>query len=86
MLKKISCVLIALVAAVAMVSCKDDKETKKEGWKNEGADLSYLDYIGIEDMEGYNFRMYCRPGSNMIGDQYVEEETGDIINDAVYRR
>jgi hypothetical protein len=52
----------------------------------ESADLSYLDYIGIEDMDGYNFRMYLRPGAKMEEDQYVEEETGNIINDAVYRR
>ena len=70
-----------------MVSCgKSNNKDSNKDWNMEGADLSYLDYIGIEDMEGYNFRMYCRPGAKMEEDQYVEEETGNIINDAVYRR
>ncbi|MBR2021408.1 MAG: extracellular solute-binding protein [Clostridia bacterium] len=85
--KKILCVLLAIVAVVAMASCKKDgKNNDNKDWTMAGTDLSYLDYIGIEDMEGYNFRIYCRPGSGMITDQYIEEETGDIINDAVYRR
>ena len=37
-------------------------------------------------MDGYNFRILTRPGESWVADQYVEEETGDIINDAVYRR
>ena len=69
-----------------MASCKKGNNDKNEDWNLEGNDLSYLDYIGIEDMDGYEFRMYCRPGGGMIGDQFQEEETGDIINDAVYRR
>ena len=85
-LKKALCILLALVAMVAFASCDKDGDKEKESWTISGADYSYLDYIGIEDMEGYNFRMYCRPGAKMIEDQYSEEETGNIINDAVYRR
>ena len=84
--KKALCILLALVAMVAFASCDKDGDKEKESWTISGADYSYLDYIGIEDMEGYNFRMYCRPGAKMIEDQYSEEETGNIINDAVYRR
>ena len=84
--RKLLCILLALVAAFTMASCEKKDKKNKEDWNLEGSDLSYLDYIGIEDMEGYNFRIYCRPGANMIGDQFQEEETGDIINDAVYRR
>ena len=84
-LKKVLCVVLALVAVVALASCKGDKDKKSSFGLGE-QDLSYLDYIGIEDMDGYNFRIYCRPGAGMITDQYAEEETGDIINDAIYRR
>ena len=85
-IKKLLCILFAFITVFCAVSCSDDKATTNEEWDMEGADLSYLDYIGIEDMDGYNFRIYARPGSNMIGDQYQEEESGDIINDSVYRR
>ena len=86
-IKNLICLILALLCVFTLVSC--DKDTKKgddESWNMESADLSYLDYIGIEDMDGYNFRMYLRPGAKMEEDQYVEEETGNIINDAVYRR
>ena len=86
-IKNLICLILALLCVFTFVSC--DKDTKKgddESWNMESADLSYLDYIGIEDMDGYNFRMYLRPGAKMEEDQYVEEETGNIINDAVYRR
>ena len=83
--KKIMCILLAVLAVFVIVAC--DEETNNEGPGKAGdADVEYLSYIGIEDMDGYNFRIYARPGANMIGDQYQEEETGDIINDAVYRR
>ena len=83
-MKKILCLLLALAAVFAFAAC-DKKETEKD---NSGvltdADLSFLDHIEIEDMEGYNFRILTRKG--MVDNQYVEEETGDIITDAIYRR
>ena len=83
--KKALCAMLALVAMVAMVSCNDNEGSNSD-WDPTKQDLSYLDYIGIEDMDGYEFRMYCRSGNKMITDQYAEEENGDIINDAIYRR
>ncbi len=85
-IKRLVCVLLALMLVLFMAACKKDGESENEGWNGEGADMSFLDYIGIEDMDGYNFRILCRSGSSMLKDQFVEEETGDIINDAVYRR
>ena len=81
--KKILCILLALVAVLAIASC-GDKGKKGGSSSATDADLNYLEYIGIEDMGGYEFRILSRQG--MVEDQYVDEETGDIINDAVYRR
>ena len=81
--KKILCLLLAITAVFTIVAC-GKKEEKEGGLTVGNADLEYLDYIGIEDMNGYEFRILNRQG--MVEDQYVEEETGDIINDAVYRR
>ena len=85
--KRIMCLIIALVCAAAvMTSCKDEKKKGKNSDIFTNADLSYLDHIEIEDMDGYNFRMLVRPGGGMMEDQYVESESGDIISNAVYRR
>ena len=43
----------------------------------------YADLIKA-DYEGYDFRIFIRPGK--VKDQYVEEETGETVDDAVYRR
>ncbi len=86
-IKKLICLLFAFAAIItATVSCKENNKSSGSDWVMEDTDLSFIDHIEIEDMEGYNFRMFCRPGTNMIDNQYAEEETGDIINDAVYRR
>ena len=85
--KRVVCILIALAATVVItVSCDEKKDNKNKDWDLDSADMSFLDHIEVEDMDGYNFRILHRPGSGMIDDQYIEEETGDIINDAVYRR
>ena len=82
-LRRLLCVVLALLAVVAFSSCKDDKK-KSSGVEVGDADLNYLSHIEVEDMDGYEFRILSRSG--MVQNQYVEEETGDIINDAVYRR
>ena len=84
--KKLLCLSLALVAVFALASCTGKQAKEEEEWSMDGVDLSYLDHVGIEDMDGYNFRIYCRTGGNMLTDQWAEEETGDIINDAIYRR
>ena len=83
MKNKLSLLFVLLAVICVFSSCgSSDSDTGDRTASD--ADREYLDYIGIEDMNGYNFRMLLRPG--MIVDQYVEEETGDIVNDAVYRR
>ena len=82
--KKILFSLLAIMVLIFTVACSEEEGTARDSSNLLDADFSYLDHIEIEDMEGYNFRMLVRPG--METDQYVEEETGDIIADAVYRR
>ncbi len=83
-LKRLLCIILAALTVLIFASCgKDEEKETNSGIVNE-ADLSFLSHIDIEDMEGYNFRILTRSG--MLKDQLVEEETGDIINDAVYRR
>ncbi len=84
-MKKLMCLVLALLAVFAFVACSGNKDEEREKGIVTDADLSFLSHIEIEDMDGYNFRILTRP-NNMISNQYVEEETGDIINDAVYRR
>ncbi len=82
--RKLLCLLLAVVAVFTFAACGKDEKEKDNNDFTGSADLSFLDHVEIEDMDGYNFRILTRP--NMIENQYVEEETGDIINDAVYRR
>ena len=76
--------LLSAVSVCLMFSACGGEETKKDGIEATDYDKSFISHIEVEDMEGYNFRLLTRPG--LTTDQYVEEETGDIINDAVYRR
>jgi len=82
--KNLLCIALAVLAVLMFASCDKDEEKETNGDFISEADMSFLSHIDIEDMEGYNFRILTRSG--MIKDQFVEEETGDIINDAVYRR
>ncbi len=82
-MKRIFTLLLAVAAVFVLAACKND-EKKDDGFIIDEADKAYLSHIEEEDMNGYNFRILARSG--MTSHQYVEEETGDIINDAVYRR
>lgn len=79
--------LITLVfILVLLTACGKRVDKEESDFDLSGNDASYLSHIEIEDMGGYEFRILARPGESWVSDQYVEEETGDIINDAVYRR
>ena len=83
--KKLLALLCAALTVVAITGCKEEeRETVEYVATNE--DNIYLDHIDVVDMEGYNFRILTRPGQGWISDQYVEEQTGDIVSDAVYKR
>ena len=80
--RNLFCILLALVSVLAFSSCKEEKK-EKDTFKVETND-EYIASLDIQDFDGYEFRILARKG--MVSDQYVEEETGDIVDDAVYRR
>ena len=82
-LTRLSCLLLAVVMAVTcFVACGSGKE--KEKFEISADARAMYDHIPQADLDGYNFRILNRKG--MVEEQYVEEETGDIIKDSVYRR
>jgi len=82
-LKRILFVLLAFISLLAICSCKKD-EDKKSTYVPVAGDEYWLGHNPQEDMKGYQFRILSRKG--MKSDQYAEEQTGDIINDAIYKR
>ena len=82
-LRNILCITAAFMMLVAsFASCGEKK--KNDNFAFSESQKAMYDHIPQADLDGYNFRILSRKG--MVKDQYVEEETGDIINDAVYRR
>ena len=65
----------------------DTADTTAQGeseTETEKADpLAGLDVI---DMEGYTFRQLIRNDDLYVADMIAEEQTGELVNDAVYRR
>ena len=80
--KKLFISALAASIAFTLASCTEQKSEGAQAVIEKEED--YLSHILVEDYEGYNFRILSRKG--MSRDQYVEEETGDIINDAVFKR
>ena len=83
-MRRITSLFLVIIAALTFVSCNKTDDKTKDDFNLNDADMSYLSHIEVEDMDGYSFRIYSR--QDMVQHQYVEEETGDIINDAVYIR
>ncbi len=81
-LKTIACIGLAAITVFTAAACKKEKKEKVN--INIDTEDEFIQDLLIEDYEGYNFRILTR--KTMMNDQYVEEETGDIINDAVFKR
>ena len=76
------CITLAALSVFSAVSCS--KEKKSSSHIEIDKEDPYVQHLTEADYEGYNFRILTRKG--MMNDQYVEEETGDIIDDAVFKR
>jgi len=98
--KKLFCVIFSIfLFALILISCGKDSDTISEetlntsdNGDNENAETNQeqkpeLDLPDVK-YDGYEFRVLNTPSSEMRADTtiYAEEETGDGVNDAVYKR
>ena len=78
---------LALILACIMlfcVSCKKDDDTNGTNVSGEYEISDYTSDLWVEDYDGYNFRILVRPG--FVNDQYLEEDSDDPVESAVYKR
>ncbi len=80
--KALFCAVLAGTLAFSAVSCGEEERERTEVVID--TEDEYIKNLLIEDYEGYNFRILNRKGS--LKQQLVEEETGNIIDDAVFKR
>ena len=83
-MKRVTLFILALLAALSITACKQEKDNKKKSNFDVDASDEFISQLDVQDFNGYEFRILTR--QNMLNDQFVEEETGDIVNDATYRR
>jgi len=88
--------LLLLVSAMFLQACKkepsggEDDKTPQNSAGGEGSETpaesrKWLDDAPERDFGGYAFRMFLR-GAFKVADMYVEEETGEPVDDAVWLR
>lgn len=98
-MKHFSLILAALLIGAAAVSCGDSsaktdpKDTAVNTGDTNAADTAaeeenFDPFAGLPDKDygGHDFRMLIRPYDRWIEDMYVEEATGDAVDDAVFER
>lgn len=90
--KKILVLLLACSMAFSFAGCKDDKHTtdkqQPQSSKNDTQNDDGIDYesgLSTKTYDGYNFRIFVRQAPN-VADIYVEEESSETVEDAVYNR
>ncbi len=83
-LKRIIALVLSLFAIVAFAGCKEEK-TKNSNEDLVGFDDSdYTKDLEVANYDGYEFRILIRPGKT--SDQYLEEDSDDPVESAVYKR
>ena len=80
--KKLLFAVLAAATVLCAASCKEEKKEKTDLVIDH--EDEFLKDLLIEDYEGYNFRILARKG--FAKQQVVEEETGNIIDDAIFKR
>lgn len=92
MAKRIFIAVLAAVSVFALAACKEDKadndvktsdETVSQSVVGEG-EFDYDAHLSNERYDGYNFRILVRKG--YLPMQYLEEDSEEIVESAVYRR
>ncbi len=95
-MKRLSLILAAVLLAGAVVSCgggettttpeTTDAVTGGESAVETGEVFDPFVNLPEKDYEGYDFHMLIRNNERWIEDMYVEEATGDIVDDAIFSR
>ncbi len=82
--KIIALVLVALTLT-AFAGCKEENTVPKTNENLVGFDdTDYTKDLEVADYDGYQFRILIRPGKTT--DQYLEEDSDDPVESAVYKR
>ena len=63
---------------------QNNQQTPGDVQDGEEEQIDYLSDLSTEKYDGYNFRMLLRKG--MIADQYLEEDSTDLVESATYKR
>jgi len=91
MFKRILTVMLVLSFSAVMFSCGEKEEGQTFVPENDSViteenagEIDYEDGLSTERFDGYNFRMLLRKGR--VADQYLEEDSEDIVASAVYKR
>lgn len=93
--RKILCLLLAAAASIALASCAESKDVSgssdtnasasTEAITEEVAETEIKDSLPDTDLEGYSFRIAAF-SDNHKKTMYVEEMTGNLVDDAVYNK
>ena len=98
-MKKTITTLLLASMLLSMVACGGaDKETEADASDTTGTDTEAqseteteteadpLAHLDVVDMDGYAFRQLLRDKDQWIADMIAEEQTGEVVNDAIFRR
>ena len=94
-MKNIKYLLAALIIAASAVSCADadaaqtaDTASAETGSTAAETEDVFDPFANLPeaDYDGYEFNMLIRPTDRWVGDMYIEEATGDPVDDAVFER
>ncbi len=92
-MKRFLCILLALLTMLPLASCGGgtaDETTADTAAADttpvETEPVDPLAGLPVMDYEGYEFQMMIRNAENWIEDQIAEEMTGEVVNDAVFKR
>ena len=86
-LKRISAALLLAGSLLVFGACANNEEPENTDTFNEAIteeDLYFEEGLSTERYDGYNFRILIRKG--MIGDQYQETDSENVIDSAVFKR
>ena len=82
--KRIIALVLSVLALFAFAGCKEEKKDKNNEDLVGFDDTDYTKDLEVADYDGYKFRILIRPGKTP--DQYLEEDSDDPVESAVYKR